>query len=144
MELSPRVRKAVEALGCPNVSSSDEAHKKLLEMLSDAERRVNRLVVEKEIPPVAVVRKVSRDFLLNAERFAAFFEGGDLSTNETVDVSMLCGMLAMLATSATCMLKDMAFLVGADVRKSCGGCPRFEECARNLTNKGPDDEKGGG
>ena len=143
MELSPRVRKVVEALGCPNVSSSDEAYKKLLEMLADAERRVDRLVVEDEVPPVAVVRKVSREFLLNARRFATFFGRGDLSTDETVDVSMMCGMLAMLATSATCMLKDMAFLVGADVGESCGGCSRFEECARKLKGKGSDDEKGG-
>ncbi len=35
LELSPHIRKAVEVLGCPHVSSPEKAHKKLMTMLDD-------------------------------------------------------------------------------------------------------------
>ena len=139
LELSPHIRKAVEVLGCPNVSSPEEAYKKLTTMLSAAEAKVRKMVVEQEVPPMKIVRKVSRDFLINIKRFSILFGNTGSSGDTTVDVSELCGMLSMLATSATCMLKDMAFLIGAGASWGCDTCPRDGECTKGIQEKDPDD-----
>lgn len=140
LELSPHIRKAVEMLGCPHVSSPEKAHEKLMTMLSDAEKKVHGLVVDKEVPPMKIVRKVARDFLVNLRRFSVFFGSEGSSGDTTVDVSELCGMLSLLATSATCMLKDMAFLIDAGTSWSCDNCPRDGECTKGIREKDPDDE----
>lgn len=140
LELSPHIRKAVELLGCPHVSSPEKAHEKLMTMLGDAEKQVHELVMDREVPPMRIVRKVARDFLINLRRFSVFFGGESSSGDTTVDVSELCGMLSLLATSATCMLKDMAFLIGAGASWGCDSCPRDGECTKGIREKDPDDE----
>jgi hypothetical protein len=142
--MSPYVKRIVDAAGCPNVASSEEAEKVMRASLEEAEQFLRRSLTMFERSPMGIVAKVCLDLLMvmkmtrtDATVQVSNGDGG------AMDVTALTRLLALTATSATAALKDMAFLRNAGVADGCKGCEREAGCDLGEVGAGGEDPRKG-
>ena len=128
MEMSPSVKKALEAMGCSNTADPEDAEKLMLAFLKEAQEFVDTAVA-KGVPPMVLVRRAAIDLPRVIMMTRMITDEAMISgKKEGVETSALCKLLAVIATSATCVLKDMAFLGRAGISGKCAGCDRKDDC----------------
>ena len=140
-EMNPHIRRIVEKFGCPNIASSDEAHRRLTDLLCKAEVQLERITHGDGHSPLMVVRRTARDILMNRGVIKASVNDNDGSVRIACDVEMLSSLLALMATAATSMLKDMAFLYDAGLNGSCSECEHRGRCGLMSSESSGEDEE---
>jgi hypothetical protein len=132
LEPSPYVKKAMEALGCSECVPVEEAERVLKAFLGEAERDATRLI-ERGMTPMgilnAAVAQLPAVVAFTKVRALTSINAGE--AEKGITASPLGKVIALIATSATMMIKDMAF-VGSEhgIDGNCDKCTLREKCPK--------------
>lgn len=141
LEPSPYVKKAMDALGCAEgaAAPTEEAERVLRGFLAEAERVVeSRLNDGSGVTPIGILNESIRALpgIVAAQQMAAMMSITTGKPSEPLESSMLGKIVALIATSATTFLKDLAFVGNNGLEGRCEHCKVREGCPKYKSEHG--------
>jgi len=135
LEPSPYIKKAMEALGCANSVPVEEAQKVLQGFLGEGERVVRAKIEGSNMTPLGILMAAVNQMpaILAVTQISAMTKIASKDAATGVDSSPLGKMLAVIATAATFMLKDMSFIGGdGGIDGDCTKCTYKDKCPTGI------------